>query len=132
MKKSKNFQFLAYLTIILILLSIIPEVSFAAKDSSGHGKSNQDKYMREDARNSSNNETDGMGSAGDSAAEKERFRNNSSVKDMNRTSEHKQEKNQLREDLQVNKQEYNEAKGDFSKSGILFVQENLTLIPKRL
>jgi hypothetical protein len=115
MKKSKNFQFLAYLTIMLILLSIIPEVSFAAKDSSGHGKSNQDKYMREDARNSSNNETDDTGDAGNSAADKERLQNNSSVKDRNRTLEHKQEKKQLREELQVNKQEYNEAKGDFLK-----------------
>jgi|GEM_PF-364949 len=115
MKISKNFQFLAYLIIMLILLSIIPEVSFAAKDSSGHGKSNQDKYMRGDARNSSNNETDDTGDAGDSEADKERRQNNSSVKDRNRTLEHKQEKKQLREELQVNKQEYNEAKGDFLK-----------------
>ncbi|WP_243684451.1 hypothetical protein [Methanosarcina barkeri] len=71
--------------------------------------------MREDVRNSSNNETDNIGDAGDSAVDKERFQNNSSVKDRNRTLEHKQEKNQLREELQVNKQEYNEAKGDFLK-----------------
>lgn len=115
MKISKNFQFLAYLTIMLILLSIIPEVSFAAKDSSEHGKGNQDKYMREDARNSSNNETDDTGDAGDPEADKERLQNNSSVKDRDRTLEHKQEKKQLREELQVNKQEYNEAKGDFLK-----------------
>lgn len=81
---------------MLILLSIIPEVSFAAKGSSGHGKGNQDKYMREDVRNSSNNETDNIGDAGDSAVDKERFQNNSSVKDRNRTLEHKQEKKSIK------------------------------------
>lgn len=115
MKTSKNFQFLAYLTIMLILLSIIPEVSFAAKDSSKHGKDNQDKYMREDLRNSSNNETGDTGGTGNFTADKERLQNNFSIKDRNRTSEQKQEKNQLREELQVNKQEYKEAKGEFLK-----------------
>ena len=115
MKTSKNIQFLVYLTIMLILLSIIPEVSFAAKDSSEHGKGNQDKYMREDARNSSNNETGDTGGTGNFTADKERLQNNFSIKDRNRTSEQKQEKNQLREELQVNKQEYKEAKGEFLK-----------------
>ncbi|WP_229394224.1 chromosome segregation ATPase [Methanosarcina sp. DH1] len=115
MKTSKNIQFLVYLTIMLILLSIIPEVSFAAKDSSNDGKGNQDKYMREDARNSSNNETGDTGGTGNFTADKERLQNNFSIKDRNRTSEQKQEKNQLREELQVNKQEYKEAKGEFLK-----------------
>lgn len=70
MKKSKVFRFLAYLTVILILLSILPEVSFAAKNSSEHGKGNQDKYMREDVCNSSNNEINYTDDAGDSAADK--------------------------------------------------------------
>jgi len=100
---------------MLILLSIIPEVSFAAKDSSNDGKGNQDKYMREDARNSSNNETGDTGGTGNFTADKERLQNNFSIKDRNRTSEQKQEKNQLREELQVNKQEYKEAKGEFLK-----------------
>lgn len=115
MKTSKNFQFLVYLTIMLILLSIIPEVSFAAKDSSEHGKGNQDKYLSQDARNSSNNETGDTGGTGNFTADKERLQKNSSIKDRNRTSEQKQEKNQLREELQVNKQEYKEAKGEFLK-----------------
>ena len=93
MKTSKNIQFLVYLTIMLILLSIIPEVSFAAKDSSNDGKGNQDKYMREDARNSSNNETGDTGGTGNFTADKERLQNNFSIKDRNRTSEQKQEKN---------------------------------------
>lgn len=115
MKKSKVFRFLAYLTVMLILLSILPEVSFAAKNSSEDGKGNQDKYMREDVCNSSNNEIDYTDDAGDSAADRERLQNNSGVKDRNRTSDHKQEKNQLREELQVHKQEYKETKGDFLK-----------------
>jgi len=115
MKTSKNFQFLVYLTIMLILLSIIPEVSFAAKDSSDDGKGNQNKYMREDARNSSNNKTGDTGGTGNFTADKERLQNNFSIKDRNRTSEQKQEKNQLREELQVNQQEYKEAKGEFLK-----------------
>ena len=115
MKKSRVFRCLAYLTIMLLLLSILPEVSFAAKDSSEHGKGNQDKYMREDVRNSSNNETDDAGDAGDSAADKERLQNNNSEKDLNKISDYKQEKNQLKEDFQVHKKEYKEAKGDFLK-----------------
>ncbi|AKB42780.1 chromosome segregation ATPase [Methanosarcina vacuolata] len=115
MKTSKNIQFLVYLTIMLILLSIIPEVSFAAKDSSDDGKGNQNKYMREDARNSSNNKTGDTGGTGNFTADKERLQNNFSIKDRNRTSEQKQEKNQLREELQVNQQEYKEAKGEFLK-----------------
>ena len=115
MEKSRVFRCLAYLTIMLILLSILPEVSLAAKDSSEHGKGNQDKYMREDVRNSSNNETDDAGGVGDSAADKGRLQNNSGVKDRNKISDHNQEKNQLKEELQIHKEEYKEAKGDFLK-----------------
>lgn len=58
MEKSRVFRCLAFLTIMLILLCILTEVSFAAKDSFEHGKGNQDKYVREEVRNSSKNETD--------------------------------------------------------------------------
>ncbi|HET8687587.1 MAG TPA: chromosome segregation ATPase, partial [Methanosarcina sp.] len=109
-----------YFTIMLILFSILPEVSFAAKDSSENGKSNQDKgnqdkYVREEVRDSYKNETDNTGNADGSAADKERLQNNSGVKDKNKISDHKQEKNQLKEELQIHKQEYIEAKGDFLK-----------------
>jgi hypothetical protein len=69
--------------------------------------------MREDVRNSSNNETDDAGGVGDSAADKGRLQNNSGVKDRNKISDHNQEKNQLKEELQIHKEEYKEAKGDF-------------------
>jgi len=91
MTKSKVFQFLAYLMVMLILLSILPEISLAAKDSSEYIKGNQDKYMLEDVHNSSNNETDDTGEAGDSAADKERIQNNPSVKDRDKNSDYKQE-----------------------------------------
>jgi hypothetical protein len=88
MKESKIFLFMAFVT-MLILFSIIPEVSFATKDCSERGKGNQNKYISEGVRNLSNNNT---GDAGDSAIDKERLQINSSVKDRNRTSDYKQEK----------------------------------------
>lgn len=115
MEKSRVFRCLAYITIMLILLSIIPEVSFAAKDSSEHGKGNQDNYMREEVRNSPKNEIDDTGDADSSVADKEKPQNNSGVKDQKKISDHKQEENQLKEELQAYKKEYKEAKEDFLK-----------------
>jgi hypothetical protein len=100
---------------MLILLCIFTEVSFAAKDSFEHGKGNQDKYVREEVRDFSKNETDDTGGADGFVADKERLQNNSGVKDQNKISDHKREKNQLKEELQIHKQEYKEAKGEFLK-----------------
>ena len=94
MKESYFFRFVIFLT-MLILFSIVHEVSFATKDSSERGKGNQNKYISEGVRNLSNNNT---GDAGDFAIDKERLQINSSVKDRNRTSDYKQEKNQIIEE----------------------------------
>ena len=115
MKKSQTMRYLAYLTIILTLLSALPGGSLAAKESSEHGNSNQDQYMREDARGSYKNETNNSGDASDSEYDAERLQNNLSVKDGNRISEYKNERKQLIEELQFHKKEYQEAKGDFLK-----------------
>ncbi|MDR7666200.1 chromosome segregation ATPase [Methanosarcina sp. Z-7115] len=113
MKKSQTMRYLAYLTILLTLLSALPGGSLAAKESSEHGNSNQDQYMREDARDSYENETNNSGDATDSESDTERLQNNLSVKDGNRISEYKDERKQLIEELQFHKKEYQEAKGDF-------------------
>ncbi len=115
MKKSRIFRFLAYLTVLLTLLSLLPGVSFAAKDYPEHGKGNQDQVMREDVRNSSNNKTDEAGDFNDSVSYKEELQNNISAKDRNKASDYKQEKKRLKEEVRSHKQEYKEAKGDFLK-----------------
>jgi chromosome segregation ATPase len=71
--------------------------------------------VREEVRESSKNETDDTGGSDGSVADKESIQNNSGVKDQNKISDHKQEKNQLKEELQIHKQEYKEAKGEFLK-----------------
>ncbi len=113
MEKSRIMRYLAYLTIILALLSVLPGSTLAAKESSEHGNGNQDQFMRGDARGSYNNETDNSGDASGSESEKERLQNNSSVKDRKKISEYKQERKQLEEELQFHKKEYQGAKEDF-------------------
>ena len=115
MKESRIMRYLAYLTIILTLLSALPGGSLAAKESPEHGNGNQDQYMREDARGSYKNETDNSGDTRDTESDTEQFQNDLSVKDRNKISEYKQERKQLKEELQFHKKEYQEAKGDFIK-----------------
>ncbi len=115
MEKSRVFRCLTFLTFMLMLLCILTEVSFAAKDSLENGTGNQDKYVREEVRNSSKNETDDTSGADGFVIDKERLQNNSGVEDQNKISDHKREKNQLKEELQIHKQEYKEAKGEFLK-----------------
>lgn len=118
MEKSRVFRFLAYFSIILTLLSLLPGVSLAAKDYSENGKGNQDQVMRGDVRNSSNEKTDDADDFNDSISDKEKLQKNIGVKDHNdrsKTSDYKQEKKRLKEEVQSHKQEYKEAKGEFLK-----------------
>jgi len=114
MKKSRIVQNLACFTIILTLLSLLPGGSLAARNSSDHGNSNQNQYMREDTL-VSYNETDNVGESSSSESDVKQEQKNLSTKNQNNVSDYKQERKQLEEELQLHKQEYNEAKEDFLK-----------------
>ena len=114
MKKLRFMRYLTYFTIILTLLSVLPGGAFAAKASSD-GNGNQNQYMREDSRSSYDNETDNTSDANNSESDPRRLQNNLSVKDQNRISEYKQERKKIKEELQLQRKEYQEAKEDFLK-----------------
>lgn len=123
MKKSKVVRYLACVTVILTLLSLLPACSFAAKDSSEYGNGNPNQDIREGVRNSYENKTENVGEVSDIGSyskqqEKQQEKQqgkNLNVKSRNETSEYKQEKKQLEEELKSHKQEYWEAKEDFLK-----------------
>lgn len=112
MKNSRIVQYLACFTIILTLLSLFSESSLAERVSSDNGNGNKNQFMREDTRSSYENETDNVDEANSFKSEKQEQKN-LSAKSRNNISEYKQERNQLKEELQFHKQEYKVAKGDF-------------------
>jgi len=118
MKKSRIVQDLACFTIILTLLSLLPGGSLAARNSSDHGNGNQNQYMHEDTL-VSYNETNNVGESNSSESDVKQEQKNLSTKNQNNVqnnvSDYKQERKQLEEELQLRKQEYNEAKEDFLK-----------------
>lgn len=111
MKNSRIVQYLACFTIILTLLSLFSESSLAERVSSDNGNGNKNQFIREDTRSSYENETDNVDEANSFKSEKQE--QNLSAKSRNNISEYKQERNQLKEELQFHKQEYKVAKGDF-------------------
>lgn len=114
MKKLRFIQYLTYFTIILALISALPGGALAAKVySDGHG--NQNQYMREDSRSSYDNEIDNTSDVNDSESDPGRFQNNLNVKDQNRISEYKEERKKIKEELQLERKEYQESKKDFLK-----------------
>lgn len=114
MKKLRFIRYLTYFTIILALISALPGGASAAKVSSdGHG--NQNQYMREDSRSSYDNEIDNKSDVNDSESDPEGLQNNLNVKDQNRISEYKEERKKIKEELQLERKEYQESKKDFLK-----------------
>jgi len=116
MKKSVIVRYLAYITFILIILCILPGGSLAAKGSSEHGNGAQ--YAGESITGSDNN---GKDSVKDSSSTENSDPEN--VNDQGRAQKHDHgnysaymlERKQIREDLQLQKSEYREAKEDFLK-----------------
>lgn len=113
MKKLRIVRYLAYFTIILTLLSVFPESALSAKEASDQGNEHQNQYILENSRGPYNNETDGENGTGNSELDPKKFQNNLSVKDHNGISEYEQEKTKIKEELQVQRKEYQGAKEDF-------------------
>lgn len=142
MKKSVIVRYLAYITFILILLCILPGGSLAGKSSSEHGNGAQ--YAGESITGSETNGKDSvegsstensdpeniqgqgrnqkreekMNSAGDTNGTENsdsESMQDQKTQDQDKYSEHIMERKQIREDLQLQKSEYREAKEDFLK-----------------
>jgi len=129
MKKSRIVRYLAYVTFILILFCILPGGSLAARDSSDHGNGVQ--YDGESVAGSGNGEKDSIedASSGSGNNEKDRIEDVNGtesyypdkVKDQDkvqtqaqdRISAYKLEREQIQEELQLQKEEYRGAKEDF-------------------
>lgn len=113
-KKLKFILYLTYFTIILTLISVLSGAAFAAKDSpKEHG--NQNQNIQKDSQSSYVDEINNTSDANVSEAVPEMLSGNPDVKDQNRISEYKQERQQIREELKLQKEEYSKAKKDFLK-----------------
>ena len=114
MKKLRFMRYLTYFTIILTLLIVLPGAAFAAK-SSPEEQGNQNQNMQEDSGNSYVNEINNTSDANVSEADPERLSGNLSVKNQNRISEYKQERQKIKEELELQRKEYQKSKKDFLK-----------------
>lgn len=113
-KKLKFMLYLTYFTIILVLLCVMSGAAFAAKDSSTeHGNRNQN--IQGDPGGSYLDETNNTSDANISEADHERLLGNLDVKNQNRISEYKQERQKIKEELVLQREEYHKAKKDFLK-----------------
>ncbi|AKB18750.1 MULTISPECIES: hypothetical protein [unclassified Methanosarcina] len=118
MKKSRILQYLAYVTFILILFYVLPGGSLAAKDSSEHGSGIQ--YTGESTTgpetslgNNEKNNPDDVSGTDNSYPEKELDQEKVQTQVKDRISSYKLERIQIQEELQLQKDEYREAKEDF-------------------
>jgi hypothetical protein len=113
MKKSRVVLYLACFTILIIVLSLLPGSSLAAKDSSEYRNGNSNQYTREDILSLDKNKTDNVDEASSSKSYAKSEQKNLSEKSRDNISESKQERKQSKEDLQFYKQEYKVAKENF-------------------
>ncbi|MCC4771816.1 chromosome segregation ATPase [Methanosarcina sp. DH2] len=126
MKKSRIVRYLAYVTFILILFCVLPGGSLATRDSSGHGNGVQyagenitdsvtDIGSEKDPENYKKNNVEGANGTDNSYSENMQDQDGILTKDQDRISAYKFERKQIQEKLQLQKEEYREAKGDFLK-----------------
>jgi len=113
MKKSRVVLYLACFIIITIVLSLLPESSLAARDSSENRNVNPNQYIREDILSSEKNKTDIVDEANSSKSYTKSEQGNLSSKGQDNISGYKQERRQSKEELQFYKQEYKVAKENF-------------------
>jgi hypothetical protein len=116
MKKLRFVQYLTYFTIIFILFIVLPGAAYAVNShSEEHG--NQNQNMQEESMNSSSrvNETNNTGEEGISEADSGRLEGNPDVKNQNRVFEYKQERQKIKEELELQREDYHKAKKDFLK-----------------
>lgn len=115
-KKLRFVQYLTYFTIIFILFIILPEAAFAVNfHSEEHG--NQTQNLQEDSMNLSShvNEVNNTGENNISENDTESLVGTSCVKSQKRVFEYKQKRQEIKEELEIQREEYHNAKKDFLK-----------------
>lgn len=111
-KKLKFMLYLTYFTIILISFSVLSGAAFAAKDPS---KGDRNQNIQENSGGSYIDETNNTSEANISEAAPERLLGNSDAKNQNGISEYKLERQKIKEELELQREEYHKAKKDFLK-----------------
>jgi hypothetical protein len=114
MKKLKFMRYLTYFTIIFTLLIVLHGTAFAAKAAPAE-QGNQNPNMQEDSGNSYTNETNNTSDVNISETSPEQLLGNLSVKNQNRISEYKHERQKIEDELELQRKEYQKAKKDFLK-----------------
>ncbi|MHC1754869.1 MAG: chromosome segregation ATPase [Methanosarcina sp.] len=126
MKKSRIVRYLAYVTFILILFCVLPGGSLATRDSSEHGNGVQytgenitdseiDIGSEKDPENFKKNNVEDANGTENSDSGNMQDQGGVLTRDQDRISAYKLERKQIQENLQLQKEEYREAKGDFLK-----------------
>ncbi|WP_410510019.1 chromosome segregation ATPase [Methanosarcina hadiensis] len=122
MKKLPLIKYLAYIIFILIIFSILAGEAFAAGPFSENGNGNQyankniidiENYEKDSSNNT--NDTNNTSGTENSSSGNLKDENKDQTQDRDRYSTYRQQREQIREDLQLQKDEYREAKEDFLK-----------------
>jgi len=115
MKKSGFIRYLAYITLIILLFSILPGEAFAAGILSEKGNGNQYAYENINLENNKRNSSENTNKTENSSSENLLDGTESRVVDRKKASEYRLEKKKIQEDLQLQKEEYRQSKDDFLK-----------------
>ncbi|MGB9928684.1 MAG: chromosome segregation ATPase [Methanosarcina sp.] len=127
MKKSGFVRYLAYFTLILIFLNTLASGALAAENVSERGYTNQDlyeegdtaKYKLENINDISKNDADinntNTNEKDYSGPNSKEPRNNERIEENNKILEHREFRKEIKEELQVQREEYRKAKEDFLK-----------------
>jgi hypothetical protein len=112
MKKLVIVRYLAYITFILVIFSILPGEAFASRSLSDNGNqyANKNVIDAEIYEKDSSENTNGTESSGSESVKEE---NRTLIQDKDKYTAYKLERKQIREELQLQKNEYREAKEDF-------------------
>lgn len=112
MKKLAIVRYLAYITFILVIFSILPGEAFASRSLSDNGNQyvNKNVIDAEIYEKDSSENTNGTESSGSESVKEE---NRTLIQDKDKYTAYKLERKQIREELHLQKNEYREAKEDF-------------------
>jgi hypothetical protein len=112
MKKLVIVRYLAYITFILVIFSILPGEAFASRSLSDNGNQYANKNIidAEIYEKDSSENTNGTESSDSESVKEEK---GTLIQDKDKYTAYKLERNQIREELELQKSEYREAKEDF-------------------
>jgi len=112
MKKLVIVRYLAYITFILVIFSILPGEAFASRSLSDNGNQYANKNVI-DAEIYEKDSSENTNSTESSGSESVKEENRTLIQDKDKYTAYKLERKQIREELQLQKNEYRKAKEDF-------------------